>query len=76
MPEKRPKRPRDLNQWAKRMVDIATGEVDESPPEPEKNAAAAELGRKGGRARAEKLSPERRSAIARDAAIKRHSSSS
>lgn len=23
---KAPKRPRDLNQWAKRMVDIATGE--------------------------------------------------
>jgi hypothetical protein len=22
-----PKRPRDLNQWAKRMVDIATGEA-------------------------------------------------
>ena len=26
------KRPRDVNQWAKRMVDIATGEVDEDPP--------------------------------------------
>jgi hypothetical protein len=25
---KTPKRPRDLNQWAKRMVDIATGEAD------------------------------------------------
>ena len=24
---KTPKRPRDLNQWAKRMVDIATGNV-------------------------------------------------
>ncbi len=24
---KAPKRPRDLNQWAKRMVDIATGDV-------------------------------------------------
>ena len=23
------KRPRDLNQWAKRMVDIATGEVED-----------------------------------------------
>ena len=32
MPEKHPKRPRDLNQWAKRMVDIATGaEGDEKP---------------------------------------------
>ena len=27
MAEKHPKRPRDLNQWAKRMVDIATGEA-------------------------------------------------
>ena len=25
MPEKHPKRPRDLNQWAKHMVDLATG---------------------------------------------------
>jgi hypothetical protein len=29
MTAKTPKRPRDLNQWAKRMVDIATGEVSE-----------------------------------------------
>ena len=29
---KRPKRPRDLNQWAKRMVDIATGEVENLAP--------------------------------------------
>lgn len=28
MSEKHPKRPRDLNQWAKRMVDIATGEAE------------------------------------------------
>jgi hypothetical protein len=27
---KPPKRPRDLNQWAKRMVDIATGEAEDS----------------------------------------------
>jgi hypothetical protein len=29
MAEKHPKRPRDLNQWAKRMVDIATGEAND-----------------------------------------------
>jgi hypothetical protein len=29
MPEKHPKRPRDLNQWAKRMVDIATMDEQE-----------------------------------------------
>jgi hypothetical protein len=27
MGEEHPKRPRDLNQWAKRMIDIATGEA-------------------------------------------------
>ena len=32
MTEKHTKRPRDLNQWAKRMVDIATGEVEEKKP--------------------------------------------
>lgn len=54
------------------MVDIATGEVEDVSAEAEKNPAAAELGRKGGKARAEKLSPERRSEIARQAARKRH----
>ena len=29
-----PKRPRDLNEWAKRMVDIATGEVSDIEPTP------------------------------------------
>ena len=75
MPEKHPKRPRDLNQWAKRMVDIATGEVEDREPTPEeqgKDAAAVSLGRrgglKGGNARRDKLSPERRAEIARGAA--------
>jgi hypothetical protein len=27
-----PKRPRDLNQWAKRMVDIGTGETNDREP--------------------------------------------
>jgi hypothetical protein len=30
------KRPRDLNQWAKRMVDIATGEASDVLKEDEK----------------------------------------
>jgi len=45
------KRPRDLSQWAKRMVGIATGEVEEREPTPEeegKDPAAVALGRKGG----------------------------
>ena len=75
---KAPKRPRDLNQWAKRMVDIATGEVSDREPTPEeqgKDPAAVELGRKGGlkggKARAAGMTPERRAAIARAAAQKR-----
>jgi hypothetical protein len=36
---KLPKRPRDLNQWAKRMVDIATGEAVDAPIENEKRPA-------------------------------------
>ena len=75
MAEKHPKRPRDLNQWAKRMVDIATGEVSDlttTPEEQGKDAAAVVLGRKGGlkggKARAASMTPERRAEIARKAA--------
>ncbi len=68
------KRPRDLNQLAASIVDAAT---DEAAPEPAptddgKDAAAVALGRKGGlkggRARADRLTPERRKEIARQAA--------
>lgn len=66
-------RPRDPNTRAKLIVDLATGEKEE--PKSEKNPAAVELGRlgglKGGKARAEKLSPERRKEIAVNAAKKR-----
>jgi hypothetical protein len=68
------KRPRDVNQLAKMIVDISTGEVSDEEPEPEreKNPAAVALGRlgakKGGEARAAKLSARRRSAIAKKAA--------
>ena len=56
-----PKRLRDPNQWAKRITDIVSGEVEDREPAPEeqgKDPAAAALGRKGGRARAEGLSAE------------------
>ena len=73
-----PKRPRDLNQWAKRMVDIATGAVNDREPTPEeqgKDPAAVALGRrgglKGGVARAAKLTKEQRSESARKAAKSR-----
>ena len=32
---KTPKRPRDLNQWAKRVVDLSTGEMTDREPSPE-----------------------------------------
>jgi hypothetical protein len=73
MPEHR-KRPRDPNQLGKFIVDVATGEVPDRPPTPEeqgKDPAAAALGRKGGAARAAKMSPERRAEIARQGAAKR-----
>jgi hypothetical protein len=61
---------KDVNQLAKSVVDIATGEAEE-PKSSGKNPAAVELGRlgglKGGPARASKLSPERRKEIAQNA---------
>jgi hypothetical protein len=76
MPDRsRKKRPRDPNQLAKFIVDLATGEItdSESPPEFEgKNPAAVALGRmgglKGGKARAKALSARQRREIARKAA--------
>lgn len=74
----KPKRPRDTNQLAKSIVDIATGEAEEEQPNAGKDPAAVALGRKGGlkggKARAQKLTKEERSQIARTAAIKRWSS--
>ncbi len=72
---KHPKRPRDANQLAKLIVGIATGEVEEKPEDSGKNPAAVALGRlgglKGGKARKKALSRERRSEIARQAALSR-----
>ncbi len=73
--EKKPKRPRDFNPLAKMIVDISTGDAPPEPPHPEKNPAAAALGKlggaKGGVARAAALSPATRKAIAKKAAAKR-----
>ncbi|MGB4598629.1 MAG: hypothetical protein WBI04_01475 [Trichlorobacter sp.] len=68
------KRPRDICQLAKMIVDEATNEEPTTTPadQPEKNKAAQELGRlgglKGGKARADKLTPEQRREIAQIAA--------
>jgi hypothetical protein len=67
------KRPTDLNQLAASLVKAAT--EGESAPDSGKNPAAVALGRlggkKGGAARAAKLTAEERREIARNAAVKR-----
>jgi len=65
---KKPKRPRDTNQLAKMITDLATGEAVEKDPDEGKNPAAVALGRKGGKSRASSMTPERRSEIAKKAA--------
>lgn len=76
MPTRSSSRPRDPNQLAKHIVDVAIGEADE-PQEREKNPAAVALGKlggkKGGIARARAMSAERRSEIAYLAAKSRWS---
>jgi hypothetical protein len=75
---KNKRRTRDINQVAKSVVDLAVGNPIREDPLPEKNPAAVALGRlgglKGGKARAEKLSDERRKEIAKRAAEIRWSS--
>jgi hypothetical protein len=67
---KPPKRPRDPNQLAKLMIDIASGDVEEAEKTvTEKRASKA--GAVGGPARAASLTPEQRSEIAKVAASAR-----
>lgn len=67
------RRPADAIGNAIRVAQIATGEAEEDfgPEKPEKNEAAAEMGRKGAAARTAAMTPERRAEIARKAAAKR-----
>jgi hypothetical protein len=67
---KRPKRPRDLNQWAKHMVDLATGAAIEPVPMPASAAVerGGKGGQRGGKARAKVLTKAERVAIAKKAA--------
>ena len=67
------KRPADVIGNAVRVMEIATGQRDEEYDRPAKDQAAAELGRKGGKARAKAMTPARRAEIARKAAAKRWS---
>jgi hypothetical protein len=66
------KRPGDVVGAAIRVAKIATGEIEEDAGQDDgKDKAAVELGRKGGKARAEKMTPEQRADAARKAAAKR-----
>jgi len=69
----KPKRPRDTNQLAKFIVDLATGDAELPKTDDGKDPAAVALGRKGGlkggKARAEKLTAARRHEIAKKAAL-------
>ena len=66
------KRPRDANQLAKSIADLATGAVTE-PAEPDASATSASArgrkgGIKGGKSRSASLTPEQRKDIAKLAA--------
>ena len=63
------KRPADAIGLAVLVGRIATGEVEDEREA--LSSAAAEMGRKGGKARAEAMTPERRREIAQAAAQKR-----
>lgn len=77
---KKSKPPKDINQLAKYIVEMATGEEALPDLYQGKNPAAVELGRlggkKGGKARAEKLSAKQRKEIAQKASIARWSKKS
>jgi hypothetical protein len=72
MPDRSRKRPRDVNEIARQIVDEATGEVLKRNPDEGKDPAAVALGRKGGlkggKARAAKMTAKQRSDAARKAA--------
>ena len=65
------KRPADVIGNAVKVARIASGEEEETLTEDGKDKAAVSLGRRGGKARAESMTPERRAEIAKQAAAKR-----
>jgi hypothetical protein len=69
----KPKRPRDPNQLAKLVIDIATGKVEPNsqPIKAHTLSHGRPGGLKGGVARAAKLTGKERSAIAKKAAAAR-----
>jgi hypothetical protein len=71
--QKRPKRPRDPNQLGKLIVDLSVGETIEPTSDDSKDPSAVALGKKGGKARAAKLTKKQRIEIAKKAATRRWS---
>ena len=68
------KRPADVIGAAVKVAKIATGEIEEDIDTPEKEGkdpAAVSMGKRGGKARAQAMTPERRAEIAKKAAEKR-----
>ena len=65
------KRPADVIGNAVHVMKVLTGEEDDEAPDDGKDKAAQALGKKGGKARAASMTPERRAEIARKAAEKR-----
>ncbi len=71
------KRPADVIGAAVKIAKIATGEIEEdigTPDKEGKDPAAVSMGKRGGKARAQAMTPERRAEIAKKAAQKRWSS--
>jgi hypothetical protein len=62
---------RDLNQLAKFITDIATGDTEDPNKDKKKDVTGRAGGLVGGKARADSLTPERRKEIAQKAAEKR-----
>lgn len=68
----KPKRPRDVNQLAKLIVDISTGEVQDTPTKlTGKKADSSKGGLRGGKSRMEMLTPEQRKELGQKAAAVR-----
>lgn len=65
------KRPGDVIGAAIKVAKIATGEISEDVDEDGKDKAAVSLGKRGGKARAEKLTSNKRRSIAKKAAAAR-----
>ncbi len=65
-------RPADVIGAAVKVMRIATGEEEDTPPpDSGKDPAAVSMGKRGGAARAAGMTPERRAEIAKKAAAKR-----